>query len=302
MRVAGAPISWGVCEVPGWGWQYDASTVLAQMAEVGLAATEFGPDGFLPDDPQAKARRSLASHGLKAVGQFVPVVPARPGPRPPPRGRAGDGGPRRGAAPRPSCSPRRPGRRATTTVPCSTTPAGRRCWATSTGSPRLPPPAASPPRCTRTSAPWSSAARRPTGCSPAAASGCASTPATCSSAAATPSPSPGAPRADRPHPPQGRPPRLGPAGPVRREHLHRGRGRWDVRPPRGGRRRHRRHRRRAGGRRVCRVVRARAGHHPHGRPQPGEAGADGSLAPVESVRTSLHYLLGVAAQRSGVGV
>lgn len=31
MRVAGAPISWGVCEVPGWGWQYDASTVLAQM-------------------------------------------------------------------------------------------------------------------------------------------------------------------------------------------------------------------------------------------------------------------------------
>jgi inosose dehydratase len=27
-RVAGAPISWGVCEVPGWGWQYDPATVL----------------------------------------------------------------------------------------------------------------------------------------------------------------------------------------------------------------------------------------------------------------------------------
>lgn len=72
-RVAGAPISWGVCEVPGWGWQYDPETVLAQMAEVGLAATEFGPDGFLPDDPQAKAH-VLAAQGLQAVGQFVPVV------------------------------------------------------------------------------------------------------------------------------------------------------------------------------------------------------------------------------------
>jgi inosose dehydratase len=72
-RVAGAPISWGVCEVPGWGWQYDPATVLSEMADVGLAATEFGPDGFLPDEPAAKAD-TLAGHGLQAVGQFVPVV------------------------------------------------------------------------------------------------------------------------------------------------------------------------------------------------------------------------------------
>ena len=72
-RVAGAPISWGVCEVPGWGWQYDADTVLTQMSEVGLAATEFGPDGFLPDDLDERAR-TLSAHGLHAVGQFVPVV------------------------------------------------------------------------------------------------------------------------------------------------------------------------------------------------------------------------------------
>ena len=77
-RVAGAPISWGVCEVPGWGWQYDPSAVLDQMSEVGLAATEFGPDDFLPADPQAKADL-LASQGLKAVGQFVPVVLHDPG-------------------------------------------------------------------------------------------------------------------------------------------------------------------------------------------------------------------------------
>ncbi|MFC6155193.1 sugar phosphate isomerase/epimerase family protein [Kribbella jiaozuonensis] len=72
-RIAGAPISWGVCEVPGWGWQYDPQTVLAEMREVGLAATEFGPDGFLPDDPAEKAK-TLADVGLRAVGGFVPVV------------------------------------------------------------------------------------------------------------------------------------------------------------------------------------------------------------------------------------
>ncbi|HET7823243.1 MAG TPA: TIM barrel protein [Ornithinibacter sp.] len=72
-RVAGAPISWGVCEVPGWGHQLGPDLVLEQMREVGLAATEFGPDGFLPDAPEAKAH-TLAAAGLRAVGQFVPVV------------------------------------------------------------------------------------------------------------------------------------------------------------------------------------------------------------------------------------
>jgi len=72
-RLAGAPISWGVCEVPGWGWQLDPATVLSQMREVGLVATEFGPDGFLPDDPQDKAKM-LAERGLRAVGGFVPLV------------------------------------------------------------------------------------------------------------------------------------------------------------------------------------------------------------------------------------
>src|ERR1035437_8541669 len=72
-RLAGAPISWGVSEVPGWGWQLDCEMVLSQMQEVGLVATEFGPDGFLPDDPQDKAKM-LADKGLSAVGGFVPVV------------------------------------------------------------------------------------------------------------------------------------------------------------------------------------------------------------------------------------
>lgn len=78
-RIAAAPISWGICEVPGWGWQYDPTTVLTEMAEIGLAATEFGPAGFLPDAPEQKAR-TLADAGLEAAGQFVPMVlhdPAR---------------------------------------------------------------------------------------------------------------------------------------------------------------------------------------------------------------------------------
>ena len=72
-RIAGAPISWGVCEVPGWGYQLGTERVLTEMGLAGLVATEFGPDGFLPEDPHAKAEL-LASYGLRAVGGFVPVV------------------------------------------------------------------------------------------------------------------------------------------------------------------------------------------------------------------------------------
>lgn len=72
-RIAGAPICWGVCEVPGWGYQLDRETVLSQMTALGFAATEYGPDGFLPDRPEDKAA-TLAEYGLRAVGQFVPVV------------------------------------------------------------------------------------------------------------------------------------------------------------------------------------------------------------------------------------
>jgi inosose dehydratase len=79
VRLAGAPISWGVCEVPGWGHQLGPDRVLAEMRDAGLAATEFGPDGFLPADPGARSAL-LTSYGLGAVGGFVPVVlhdPAR---------------------------------------------------------------------------------------------------------------------------------------------------------------------------------------------------------------------------------
>jgi inosose dehydratase len=72
-RIAAAPISWGVCEVPGWGHQLDPERVLTEMSTLGVTATEFGPVGFLPVDPAARAEL-LRGHGLAAVGGFLPVL------------------------------------------------------------------------------------------------------------------------------------------------------------------------------------------------------------------------------------
>ncbi len=72
-RLAAAPISWGICEVPGWGRMLGAERVLGEMAALGITATELGAPGFLPDDPDA-VRTALDAHGLQLVGSFVPVV------------------------------------------------------------------------------------------------------------------------------------------------------------------------------------------------------------------------------------
>ncbi|MFN0283470.1 MAG: TIM barrel protein [Kineosporiaceae bacterium] len=71
-RLAGAPISWGVCEVPGWGHVLPVELVLSQMAGLGLRSTELGPAGFLPDEP-AVLRGVLADAGLSLVGGFLAV-------------------------------------------------------------------------------------------------------------------------------------------------------------------------------------------------------------------------------------
>lgn len=72
-RIAAAPISWGVCEVPEWGYQLAPERVLSEMRALGLTATEFGPEGFLATEPTAKAEQ-LRSHGMTAVGGFLPVL------------------------------------------------------------------------------------------------------------------------------------------------------------------------------------------------------------------------------------
>jgi len=72
-RLAAGPISWGVCEVPGWGLQLDAGRVLGEMRQLGITATEAGPDGYLGADVDA-VRRVLERHELRLVGGFLPVV------------------------------------------------------------------------------------------------------------------------------------------------------------------------------------------------------------------------------------
>ena len=71
-RVAGAPISWGVCEAPDWGHEIAADRVLSEMRQLGLSATELGPTGYLGDDP-AQVRELLARYGMRLVGGFLPV-------------------------------------------------------------------------------------------------------------------------------------------------------------------------------------------------------------------------------------
>ncbi len=72
-RVAAAPISWGICEVPGWGIQLPVDRVLSEMAGLGIRATELGAIGWLPTDP-VEIRATLDRYGLQLVGGFVPLV------------------------------------------------------------------------------------------------------------------------------------------------------------------------------------------------------------------------------------
>ena len=78
IKIAGAPISWGVCEVPGWGYQLEPGRVLTEMRGAGLTATELGPDGFLPSDTE-ELKSVLRENNLACVGGFVPVVLHNPG-------------------------------------------------------------------------------------------------------------------------------------------------------------------------------------------------------------------------------
>ncbi|MGO2860356.1 MAG: sugar phosphate isomerase/epimerase family protein [Brevibacterium sp.] len=73
VKIAAAPISWGVCEVPDWGYQLSPERVLTEMQELGFDATEFGPEGFLPDDAAGRAK-TLQKHAMQAVGGFYPAI------------------------------------------------------------------------------------------------------------------------------------------------------------------------------------------------------------------------------------
>lgn len=78
MRIGNAPISWGVCEIPGWGPQLPYERVLEEMAQAGYEGTELGPWGYMPADPSVLAE-ALQASGLAMAASFVPVDLRQPG-------------------------------------------------------------------------------------------------------------------------------------------------------------------------------------------------------------------------------
>ena len=71
--IASAPVSWGIIEIPDWGYQMSVDRVLGEAASLGLSAMEAGAEGFLPEDPE-EVSDILNNYGLGLVGGFVPAI------------------------------------------------------------------------------------------------------------------------------------------------------------------------------------------------------------------------------------
>src|SRR3990172_8509517 len=72
IRIATAPVSWGILEFAGQSSQRPWEAVLDEMAAAGYTGTELGPYGYLPTKPEA-LRAALAARGLQLLSAFVPV-------------------------------------------------------------------------------------------------------------------------------------------------------------------------------------------------------------------------------------
>ncbi len=72
IRLANAPVSWGIYEFEGLEQKYTYQRVLDEIVETGYEALELGPWGFLPTDP-AVLRPDLEQRGLKLLSSYVPV-------------------------------------------------------------------------------------------------------------------------------------------------------------------------------------------------------------------------------------
>ena len=157
-KIAGAPISWGVCEVPGWGYQLAPQRVLAEMRDAGTGGQRTRAGGLPAADP-CQLTALLGRYGLSCVGMFAPVVLHD----------AGHDPVLDVAAPLDALIAANAGilvlAAATGSDGYDSRPQlddgqWRRCWPTWTGSPPQPLSAVSRPSCTRMSAPWSRPAPR----------------------------------------------------------------------------------------------------------------------------------------------
>ncbi|MBA2719772.1 MAG: TIM barrel protein [Chloroflexi bacterium] len=72
MRVAGAPVSFGVDEIMvDDAWMPAGTDVLDWLVDIGMEGTELGPPGYLGDADAL--RDGLSSRGLELVGSFLPL-------------------------------------------------------------------------------------------------------------------------------------------------------------------------------------------------------------------------------------
>ena len=72
IRMANAPVSWGIYEFEGSEAKFPYERVLDEIVETGYTGLELGPWGYLPTDP-AVLRGELQKRNLQLLSSFVPV-------------------------------------------------------------------------------------------------------------------------------------------------------------------------------------------------------------------------------------
>lgn len=72
LKVASAPVSWGITEIKGLSATLPYQKIMDEIAEAGYKGTELGPWGFYPISPE-RLGRELSARDLHLVASFVDV-------------------------------------------------------------------------------------------------------------------------------------------------------------------------------------------------------------------------------------
>lgn len=72
VRIANAPVSWGIFEFEELEQKYPYTQVLDEMVETGYTGLELGPWGYLPTNPDM-LRPEVEKRGLQLLSSYVPV-------------------------------------------------------------------------------------------------------------------------------------------------------------------------------------------------------------------------------------
>lgn len=72
IRIASAPVSWGIYEFKDIEPKYPYTRVLDEIRDTGYTGLELGPWGYLPTDSEA-LRPELQRRGLQLLSSYVPV-------------------------------------------------------------------------------------------------------------------------------------------------------------------------------------------------------------------------------------